>query len=114
MFVYGLAFVLSMTSAAADPMDNARKALSNCLTEEHNKAVTAKKSASDFLTLISAACTTEKETYHSFIVKAERGFGSKANEAEAYAKDEVQAVVDSITSAFSANVETNSLMGKEK
>jgi mannitol-specific phosphotransferase system IIBC component len=114
MFVYGVAFVLAIASAVADPMDNARKALNNCLIEEHNKAVSAKKTASEFLTLISTACETERTTYHSFIVKAERGFGSKAAEAEAYAKDEVQAVVDSITSAFGPNVESNSLMGKEK
>ena len=123
MTITGLAFAMALNMAAmnmanmanmADVQDNARKAFNNCLVEEHNSAVEAKKSGAEFNEQIAAACVDTRKTYHDLIVKAERGFGSKPAEAEEYAKEEIQAVVDSITAAFGENVSSGARLQAEK
>ncbi|MFM2411454.1 MAG: hypothetical protein RL481_2282, partial [Pseudomonadota bacterium] len=48
------------------------------------------------------------------IVKAEKGYGSKQADAEQYANEEIQAVIDSITSAFGENVSNGARLQPEK
>jgi hypothetical protein len=116
MMITGLALAMAMNMVAmkADPQDDARKAFNNCLVDEHNSAVKEKKSGSEFNTQIAAACTETRKKYHDLVVKAEIGFKSKPADAEQYATEELQAVVDSITSAFSENVATGAQLQKEK
>jgi hypothetical protein len=108
------ALVLSMAPAKADPVDNARKAFNNCMIEVHNKSVGEKMSVSAFRDAADTACTTEKSTYHDLIVKQELGYKSKPADAEQFAKEEVQAVIDYVTSAYSDNVEAGAKMTPEK
>jgi hypothetical protein len=116
MMITGLAMAMALNMAAmkGDPQDNARKALNNCLVKEHNDAVEAKKSASDFNDQVAAACTETRKTYFDLVVRAELGFKSKQADAEQYAKEEIQAVVDSITTAFGDNVSTGAKLQPEK
>jgi hypothetical protein len=116
MMMTGLALAMAMNMAAmkGDPQDNARKAFNNCLVEEHNAAVSAKKSGSEFNEQLAAACADTRKAYFDLVVKSEKGFGSKQAEAEQYANEELQAVIDSITSAFSENVSTGAQLQKEK
>jgi hypothetical protein len=109
-----LAMALSMAPAKADPVDNARKGFNNCLIEIHNKAVDDKQSPSGFKESLGAACTAEKTAYRDLIIKAERGYGSKQSEAEKFADEEVQTIVDYVISAFSENVESRARMSPEK
>ena len=98
----------------ADPMDNARKAFNNCMIEVHNKAVGEKVSPSDFLKTAESACTTERTTYHDMMVKAERGYGSSQKDAEQFANEEVQMMVDGIVSSFNENAESGAKLTPEK
>jgi hypothetical protein len=93
-----LAMALNMAALGGDAQDNARKAFNNCLVEEHNTAVAAKKSGAEF----------------DMVVRSEKGFGSKQAEAEEYANDEIQSILDSITGAFSENVTNGARLQPEK
>lgn len=116
MIITGIALAMAMNMAAMarDPQDEARKAYNNCLVEEHNSAVSEKKSGSDFNKQVEGACAETRKTYFDIIVKAERGYGSKQADAEQYAKEEIQAVIDSITSAFGENVGNGAKLQPEK
>jgi hypothetical protein len=108
-----MAMALSM-APAKDPVDNARRSFNNCLIELHNKAVGDKMSASAFNDAVNAACPAEKTAYHDLIVKAELGYKSKPADAEQFAKEEVQSVIDYVTSNFSENAATGAKMSPEK
>jgi F0F1-type ATP synthase membrane subunit b/b' len=109
-----MAMALNMAAMKADPQDDARKAFNNCLVKEHNEAVEAKKSGSEFNEQVAAACVETRKAYHDLIVRAELGFKSKLADAEEYAKEEIQAVVDSITAQFGDNVSTGAQLQPEK
>ncbi len=116
MILTGLALAMALNMAAmkGDPQDDARKALNNCLVKEHNEAVEAKKSGSEFNEQVAAACVETRKTYFDLIVRAEIGFKSKKADAEQYATEEIQSVVDSITAAFGDNVTSGAKLQPEK
>ena len=109
-----LAMALNMAAMKGDPLDDARKGFNNCLIREHNEAVKVKKSASEFNDLIQKACTTERQTYFDMLVKSEKGYGSKQAEAEKYASEEIQMMIDGTTSAFGENASTGGQLAEEK
>lgn len=106
--------MLSMAAQKADPLNNARKALNNCMVEVHNKGVTDKASPSDFLKIAESACPTERTAYHGMLVRAERGYGSSQKDAEKYANEEVQMLLDGVVSAFNENVDSGAKLSPEK
>lgn len=108
------AMMLSMAAQKADPLDNARKAFNNCMIETHNKGVDDKSSPSAFIKITETACTTERTTYHSMMVKAERSYGSSQKDAEQFANEEVQMLIDSVVTAFNENVESGAKLTAEK
>jgi hypothetical protein len=108
------ATMLSMAAMKGDPLDNARKAYNNCMIEVHNAAVGEKVSPSAFIKTTESSCMTERAAYHAIMVKAERSYGSNAKDAEQFASEEVQGLVDSIVSAFNENVESGAKLSAEK
>jgi hypothetical protein len=108
------ATMLSMAAMKADPLDNARKAYNNCMIETHNKAVGEKVSPSDFLKAAEAACMPERTAYRDIMVKAERGYGSSQKDAEQFANEEVQMIIDGIVGSFNENAETGAKLTPEK
>lgn len=98
----------------ADPLNDARKAYNNCMIETHNKGVDEKASPSDFLKTAEGACQPQRTAYHSMMVKAERGYGSSQKDAEQFANEEVQMMVDSVVSAFNQNAESGAKLTPEK
>lgn len=106
--------MLSMAAMKADPMDNARKAFNNCMIETHNKAVSEKASPSDFLKTAEGACMTERAAYRDVLIKSERSYGSSQKDAEQFATEEVQMIVDSVVSSFNENVENSANLTPEK
>ncbi len=109
-----LAVALNMAAMKGDPQDDARKAFNNCLVKEHNDAVEAKKSGSEFNEQIAASCVDTRKTFFDLIVRAEIGFKSKKADAEQYANEEIQAVIDSITAQFGDNASTGAKLQPEK
>lgn len=114
MFATGIAILLSMATTAADPVETSRKAYSNCLREFHNASMKEKIGVSDFRETITAACVDERTAYNTIVVRSERGFGSTVKDAEAYAAEEIQAIVDVMVTAFSDNVGEGSTLPPEK
>ncbi len=109
-----LAMALNMATMKGDPLDDARKGFNNCLIREHNEAVKVKKSGSEFNDSIQKACPTERQTYFDLLVKSERSYGSKQAEAEKYANEEIQMMIDSTTSAFGENSSNGGQLAEEK
>jgi hypothetical protein len=108
------ALMLSMAAQKADPMDNARKAFNNCMIETHNKAVEEKASPSDFIKTTEGACTPLRTTYRDILIRSERSYGSSQKDAEKFADEEVQMIVDSVVSAFNENIDSGSKLTAEK
>jgi len=108
------ATMLSMAAMKADPMDNARKAFNNCMIETHNKGVTDKLSPSSFTKAADEACMPERTAYRDVLIKSERSYGSSQKDAEKFASEEVQMIVDSVVSSFNENVESGSKLTPEK
>jgi hypothetical protein len=108
------ATMLSMAAMKADLMDNARKAFNNCMIETHNKAVGEKVSPSDFVKTAEGACTTERTAYRDVLIKSERSYGSSQKDAEQFASEEVQMIIDSVVSSFNENVENGAKLTPEK
>jgi hypothetical protein len=108
------ATMLSMAAMKGDPMDNARKAFNNCMIETHNKAVGEKASPSDFVKTAEGACATERAGYRDVLIRSERSYGSSQKDAEKFAGEEVQMIVDSIVSSFNENVENGAKLTHEK
>jgi hypothetical protein len=107
------ATMLSMAAMKADPLDGARKAYNNCMIEV-NKAVGEKASPSDFIKTSEAACPAQRAAYHAIMVKAERSYGSNQKDAEQFANEEVQGLLDSVVSSFNENVQTGAKLSLEK
>ncbi|HEV7232964.1 MAG TPA: hypothetical protein VGN36_01875 [Sphingorhabdus sp.] len=108
------ATMLAMAAQKGDPLDNARKTYNNCMIEVHNKAVGEKVSPSDFLKTAESACMTERTAYHGIMVRAERGYGSSQKDAEQFATEEVQMIVDGIVGSFNENAESGAKLSPEK
>ncbi len=108
------ATLLSMAAMKADPLDDARRAFNNCMIETHNTAVTEKVSPSAFIKTTETACPVERTAYRDILVKSERSYGSSAKEAEQFANEEVQGLIDSIVTAFNENVENGAKLTAEK
>jgi hypothetical protein len=108
------ATMLSMAAMKADPLDDARKAFNNCMIETHNTAVGEKASPSAFIKTTETACTTQRSAYQDILVKSERSYGSSAKDAEDYANEEVQGLIDSVVSSFNENVESGAKLQPEK
>jgi hypothetical protein len=108
------ATMLSMAAMKADPMDNARKAFNNCMIETHNKGVEEKLSPSSFTKAADEACLPERTAYRDILIKSERSYGSSQKDAEKFASEEVQMIVDSVVSSFNENVESGAKLTPEK
>jgi len=106
--------LLSMAAMKGDALDNARKAYNNCMIEVHNVAVTEKASPSAFIQTSDAACPTERAAYKAILVKSERSNGSSQAEAEKFAAEEIQMLIDSVVTSFNENVENGAKLTPEK
>ena len=106
--------LLSMAAMKGDAMDNARKAYNNCMIEVHNVAVTDKASPSAFIKTSDTACPTERAAYKAILVKSERSYGSSQAEAEKFAAEEIQMLIDSVVTSFNENVESGAKLTPEK
>ncbi|WP_295496027.1 hypothetical protein [Sphingorhabdus sp. EL138] len=106
--------MLSMAAMKGDPMDNARKAFNNCMIEVHNVAVAEKAAPSAFIQTSDSACPTERAAYKAILVKSERSYGSSLAEAEKFAAEEIQLLVDSVVTSFNENIESGAKLTPEK
>lgn len=104
---------MAMTMAAADPVDTARKDFNDCLAKFTNESLDAKKGQSDYTKEVSAACPAEKTKLVELMVKAEMQYGGKKDEAESYASDETQMIIDSYVGSYGDFLASNTRHGKQ-
>lgn len=95
-----LFLALAMSMAQGDPVETARKSLNACLTTYTNEALDAKTPPGEFTKAASTACTTEKSAFVEALVKSEMQYGGKKTEAESYASEEAQMIVDSYVGSY--------------
>ena len=114
MFTLVAATMLRMATMKADAMDNARNAFNNCMIETHNKVIAEKMSPSSFTKAADEACVPERTAYRDILIKSERTYGSSQKDAENFANEEVQMIVDSVVSSFNENVENGAKLTPEK
>jgi hypothetical protein len=93
-----VAFAMSM--AQGDPVETARKSLNACMTTYTNAALDAKTAPGEFTKQASDACKAEKTTFIEAMVKSEMQYGGKKAEAEGYASEEAQMIVDSYVGSY--------------
>lgn len=103
---------MAMTMAAADPVDTARKDFNECLTKLTNASLDAKKPQSDFTKESETACPAEKAKLIELMVKSEMQYGGKKAEAESYASEETQMMIDSFVGSYGDFLASNSRHGK--
>jgi hypothetical protein len=106
--------LLSMSAMKGDPMDDARKAFNNCMIEVHNVAITEKSAPNAFIKTSDEACPTERAAYRAILVKSERSYGSSQADADKFAAEEIQMLVDSVVTSFNENVESGAKLTPEK
>jgi hypothetical protein len=104
---------MAMSMAAADPVDTARKDFNDCLAKFTNESLDAKKPQSDFTKESSSACPAEKAKLVELMVKAEMQYGGKKDEAESYANDEAQMMIDSYVGSYGDFMASNTRHGKQ-
>jgi hypothetical protein len=107
-------FSIVMAMMLAPAKEPERAKYDECLVEFHNTSVDSKMSVANFTIKAKEACTAEREAFHAKTVKDELGFNSTAKEADSYADEEVQGMLDYISEAFAANIEAGAKLMKPK
>lgn len=108
-----LALIVAMAmSMAADPVESARTGYNECLTKFTNESLDAKKEPPAFTKEVGDACATEKGALIAAMVKAEMQYGGKKAEAESYANEETQMIIDSYVGSYGDYLSSNTRHGK--
>lgn len=89
-----------MSMAQGDPVETARKGLNECLTTYTNAALDAKTAPAEFTKQSSDACPAEKAKFVEALVASEMQYGGKKAEAESYASEEAQMILDSYVGSY--------------
>lgn len=104
---------LLLVAAQSGEIEKSRVQLTNCvakMTIEHLGKKTPRPLFEDAARL---ACTKEKEKYMALVKAAEQQFGASESEAQEYAKEEVDNVVNSYVSSYKDYLETNTIPSLE-
>jgi hypothetical protein len=113
MIGFTFALALSLTAPKADPQDDARKIFFNCLIELSLENLDKDTAVSDFTKAAEEACIDKKTLYHDIIAKAERAY-SKPAEADKFANEEVQTIIDGVTRDYGQYKQDKTRPVKEK
>jgi hypothetical protein len=114
MIIEAFAIMMAMATPKNDPVTIARKAFSNCLVDVTVASLEKKDAESAFMDIAKAACADEKAKFHSAIVASERSIGSKMADAEEFANDEVQGLIERYTGSYADFAKDGSQPTKQK
>lgn len=106
-----LIVAMAMSMAQGDPVDSARKSFNACLTKFTNESLDAKKSPSEFTKESATACADDKTKLVEAMIKSEMQYGGKRAEAEAYAAEESQMIIDSYVGSYGDYLSSNTRHG---
>ncbi|GGB69301.1 hypothetical protein [Blastomonas aquatica] len=107
-----LIVAMAMTMAQGDPVDGARASFNACLTKFTNESLDAKKTPSEFAKESASACAPEKTALVNAMIKSEMQYGGQQAEAESYAGEETQMIIDSYVGSYGDYLSSNSRHGK--
>lgn len=108
-----LTIAMAMAMAQGDPVEAARKGFNDCLVKFTNESLDAKKDQSAFTKESSEACPAEKTKLIEAMVKSEMQYGGKKAEAESYAGEETQMIIDSYVGSYGDFLASNTRHGKQ-
>lgn len=107
MLVVTASAALMMTAYAADRMEDARDSYNNCMIDQLLQHLDRKDSKKIFANATKTMCDKQRNTFHTIVVKDERGYGSSEAEANAYADEEVQGLLDSHIENYAGYLKNN-------
>ncbi len=92
--------------AVQDAQEEARVSYNNCLVDEHNIAVQANMPVGAFEKDAASKCTAQRKAYYDIIYKTEKADGVSNSEADEYATEECNGVLEYIVREYAANLES--------
>lgn len=108
-----LMVAMAMAMTQGDPVETARKGFNECLVKFTNESLDAKKGQSDFTKESATACPAEKTKLIEAMVKSEMQYGGNKAEAESYANEETQMMIDSYVGSYGDFLSSNTRHGKQ-
>ena len=91
---------LVMAAYAGDPVDDARKGFNNCLVRYTVEQLGLKTTPNAFKRAVKTSCTPESKAFRDIIVSEEVKIGESKSDAETYADEEVQMIVDGFINSY--------------
>ena len=109
-----IAVMLAMLALANDPIDDARKAFSNCLVEFSIEHLDLKTSVGAFRKASQTACEAKRDIYRGMIAKEDIASGSTKSEAKQFADEEVENITKGFVDSYGQHVSGNTRPVKEQ
>ena len=104
---------LLLVAAQSGNIEKGRVQLTNCVAKMTIEHLGKKTPRPLFEDAARSACTKEKEKYMALVKADEQQFGASESEAQEYAKEEADNVVESFVSAYEDYLETNTIPALE-
>jgi hypothetical protein len=114
MIIEVFAIMMAMATPKNDPVMIARKAYSNCMVDVTIASLEKKDAEAAFVEKAKAACPDEQAKFRSAVIASERGFGSKMADAEEFANDEVQGLIERYTGSYADYAKEGAQPTKQK
>lgn len=95
-----------------DAQEDARISYNNCLVDVHNQAIKLGTATNEFKKDVPSQCTPQRKIYYDIIYSNEKSDGISNSEADEYALEECNSVLDYIIREYTANFETKAELGK--
>ncbi|WOE74019.1 hypothetical protein [Alterisphingorhabdus coralli] len=106
------ALTLMVTAQAMDA-DSLRKAYSNCMVDVTIENLDNKVKERAFRKVAEGACPAERAAYMEAIVKDEMEYDASQEDAEAYATEEANGIIEAMAGGYRDMAATNTRPSKE-
>lgn len=97
---------------AGDPMEDARVNLNNCLIDLSIEHLDLKTNAKGFEKMADTSCTRERQMFFDIVAKDEQQYGSSKSEAEKYATEEVEGIINGFVESYKQHAAANTRPAK--
>lgn len=94
------AIIAMLTTAQADPMDEARIEYSNCIVRVMNEKLEADASKKSFQDAAKETCSAERQAFTKLVAASEKEYGSDDTEANTYAEEEATNILNGWSTSF--------------
>lgn len=103
--VTSVAAMLVMASSPAEDFELSHATYSDCIEENLVSHINNNADENEYNNSLSKVCQTEQKEYFTAVVKYQRSEGATEAEANEYAEEEIQMILDDSTSSYAERVE---------